>query len=84
MNSRLIEKFASVLSGTHAPVVCDPGQLMDASGPVKAYQATATEALPHVMAYPTAVADLSFAAVAGDELLLTTVPKARWNDLSIS
>ena len=47
MNSRLIEKFASVLSGTHAPVVCDPVQLMDASGPVKAYQATATEALPH-------------------------------------
>lgn len=35
MNTRLIERFAPVLCGPRAPVVRDPGLLMDASGPVK-------------------------------------------------
>ena len=39
MNTLLIEKFAPVLWGSRAPVVCDPGLLMDASGPVKVYYA---------------------------------------------
>lgn len=39
MNTRLIDRFAPVLCGPRAPVVRDPGLLMDASGPVKVYYA---------------------------------------------
>ena len=39
MSTRLIERFAPVLCGPRAPVVRDPGLLMDASGPVKVYYA---------------------------------------------
>ncbi len=37
MSARLIDRFAPVLCGHLAPVVRDPGLLMEASGSMKAY-----------------------------------------------
>jgi len=47
MNTRLIERFAPVLCGSRAPVVRDPGLLMDGSGPVKVYYAPFEYINPH-------------------------------------